>query len=156
MHQSLEGQSHEVQLPCLNRNFGTGPLIETRLSLGVDRRNSGCENSVIIGGGIAAFNPLDLIRRLRERGRQVTPVLTKRPSVATPQRVGFLALKKIYQDLFDLNDGARWATSSLTARDLVVAPDGKLMAHRPITDFLATWAFALATDERVLGCSYPQ
>jgi len=30
-----------------------------------------------IGGGVAAFKSLDLIRRLRERGAQVTPVLTK-------------------------------------------------------------------------------
>jgi len=32
---------------------------------------------LIIGGGIAAFKSLDLIRRLRERGAKVTPVLTK-------------------------------------------------------------------------------
>ena len=32
---------------------------------------------LIIGGGIAAFKALDLIRRLRERGAKVTPVLTK-------------------------------------------------------------------------------
>ena len=32
---------------------------------------------LIVGGGIAAFKALDLIRRLRERGVQVTPVLTK-------------------------------------------------------------------------------
>jgi len=32
---------------------------------------------LIIGGGIAAFKSLDLIRRLRERGAVVTPVLTR-------------------------------------------------------------------------------
>ena len=32
---------------------------------------------LIIGGGIAAFKSLDLIRRLRERGATVTPVLTR-------------------------------------------------------------------------------
>ena len=32
---------------------------------------------LIIGGGIAAFKSLDLIRRLRERGASVTPVLTR-------------------------------------------------------------------------------
>ena len=32
---------------------------------------------LIIGGGIAAFKSLDLIRRLRERGAAVTPVLTR-------------------------------------------------------------------------------
>ena len=32
---------------------------------------------LIIGGGIAAYKALDLIRRLRDRGASVTPVLTK-------------------------------------------------------------------------------
>ena len=32
---------------------------------------------LIISGGIAAYKSLDLIRRLRERGCRVTPVLTK-------------------------------------------------------------------------------
>ena len=32
---------------------------------------------LIIGGGIAAFKSLDLIRRLRDRGAEVTPVLTR-------------------------------------------------------------------------------
>ncbi len=32
---------------------------------------------LIIGGGIAAYKALDLIRRLRERGAEVTPVLTR-------------------------------------------------------------------------------
>ena len=32
---------------------------------------------LIIGGGIAAFKSLDLIRRLREGGATVTPVLTR-------------------------------------------------------------------------------
>ena len=32
---------------------------------------------LIIGGGIAAYKSLDLIRRLAERGASVTPVLTR-------------------------------------------------------------------------------
>ena len=32
---------------------------------------------LIIGGGIAAFKSLDLIRRLRDQGATVTPVLTR-------------------------------------------------------------------------------
>jgi phosphopantothenoylcysteine synthetase/decarboxylase len=32
---------------------------------------------LVIGGGIAAYKALDLIRRLRERGARVTPVLTR-------------------------------------------------------------------------------
>ena len=58
---------------------------------------------LIIGGGIAAFKALDLIRRLRERGANVTPVLTKAGGeFVTPLSVSALAGEKIYQDLFDL------------------------------------------------------
>lgn len=32
---------------------------------------------LIVGGGIAAYKALDLIRRLRERGAQVRPLLTE-------------------------------------------------------------------------------
>ncbi len=32
---------------------------------------------LVIGGGIAAYKALDLIRRLRERGAAVRPILTK-------------------------------------------------------------------------------
>ncbi len=32
---------------------------------------------LIIGGGIAAYKTLELIRRLRDRGAEVTPVLTR-------------------------------------------------------------------------------
>ena len=47
---------------------------------------------LIIGGGIAAFKALDLIRRLRERGAKVTPVLTKAGSeFVTPLSVSALA-----------------------------------------------------------------
>ncbi|MBT4568613.1 MAG: bifunctional phosphopantothenoylcysteine decarboxylase/phosphopantothenate synthase, partial [Marinovum sp.] len=35
---------------------------------------------LIIGGGIAAYKSLDLIRRLRESGASVTPVMTSAAS----------------------------------------------------------------------------
>ncbi|MEP4990017.1 MAG: flavoprotein, partial [Paracoccaceae bacterium] len=38
---------------------------------------SGKHILLIIGGGIAAYKSRDLIRRLRERGAKVTPVLTR-------------------------------------------------------------------------------
>ena len=62
---------------------------------------------LIITGGIAAFKSLDLIRRLREQGAEVTPVLTKAAEeFVTPLSVSALAANKVYRDLFDLTDEA--------------------------------------------------
>ena len=42
---------------------------------------SGRKILLIIGGGIAAYKSLDLIRRLRERGASVVPVLDRKSVV---------------------------------------------------------------------------
>ncbi len=110
---------------------------------------------LIIGGGIAAFKSLDLIRRLRERGHTVTPVLTKAATeFVTPLSVSALAGEKVYQDLFDLNDEAEMGHIELSrAADLVVvAPAtadlmGK-MAAGLANDLAST--LLMATDKRVL------
>jgi len=80
---------------------------------------------LIIGGGIAAFKSLDLIRRLRERGALVTPVLTRAGAeFVTPLSVSALAGEKLYSDLFDLTDEAEMGHIELSrSADLVlVAP----------------------------------
>ena len=60
---------------------------------------------LIVGGGIAAYKVLDLIRRLKERGATVTPVMTRAAGeFVTPLSVGTLANAKVYGDLFDRND----------------------------------------------------
>ena len=57
---------------------------------------------LIIGGGIAAFKSLDLIRRLRERGASVRCILTKAGyEFVTPLSVGALAGGRAFTDLFD-------------------------------------------------------
>ena len=77
---------------------------------------------LIIGGGIAAFKSLDLIRRLRERGASVTPVLTPAGAeFVTPLSASALAGTKVYRDLFDLTDEAEMGHIQLSrAADLVV------------------------------------
>lgn len=110
---------------------------------------------LIIGGGIAAFKALDLIRRLRERGARVTPVLTNAGTeFVTPLSVSALAGAKVYQDLFDLTDEAEMGHIELSrAADLiVVAPaTADLMAKMSagISNDLAS-TLLLATDKRVL------
>ncbi|PIE13374.1 MAG: bifunctional phosphopantothenoylcysteine decarboxylase/phosphopantothenate--cysteine ligase CoaBC [Rhodobacterales bacterium] len=77
---------------------------------------------LIIGGGIAAYKCLDLIRRLKERGALVTPVLTRAAQqFVTPLSVSALSGEKVYTDLFDLTDEAEMGHIQLSrVADLVV------------------------------------
>ncbi|MEH6390228.1 MAG: bifunctional phosphopantothenoylcysteine decarboxylase/phosphopantothenate--cysteine ligase CoaBC [Sulfitobacter sp.] len=96
---------------------------------------------LIIGGGIAAFKSLDLIRRLREGGAKVTPVLTRAgEEFVTPLSVSALAGQKLYRDLFDLGDEAEMGHIQLSrVADLVVVA--------PATaDLMAKMAGGLAND----------
>ncbi len=110
---------------------------------------------LIVGGGIAAFKALDLIRRLRERGAVVTPVLTRAAEeFVTPLSASALAAHKVYRDLFDLTDEAEMGHIELSrAADLVlVAPAtadlmGKMASG--LADDLAS-TLLMATDKRVL------
>ena len=110
---------------------------------------------LIISGGIAAFKALDLIRRLKERGVQVTPVLTRAGAhFVTPLSVSALAGVRVYADLFDLTAEAEMGHIELSrAADLiVVAPaTAHIMARMAagLADDLAT-TLLLATDKRVL------
>ena len=110
---------------------------------------------LIVGGGIAAFKCLDLVRRLRERGADVTPVLTRAGGeFVTPLSLSALSAAKVHQDLFDLTDEAEMGHIELSrAADLVVvAPaTADLMAKMAggHADDLAT-TLLMATDKRVL------
>ncbi|MGY3287535.1 plasmid stability protein [Bradyrhizobium sp. LM3.6] len=58
--------------------------------------------TLIIGGGIAAYKSLDLIRRLKERRIEVRCVLTKAAQqFVTPLAVSALSHERVYTDLFD-------------------------------------------------------
>lgn len=110
---------------------------------------------LIIGGGIAAFKSLDLVRRLREQGAQVTPVLTKAGSeFVTPLSLSALSASKVYQDIFNLTDEAEMGHIELSrAADLVVVAPATAdlmakMAGGLANDLAST--LLLATDKRVL------
>jgi phosphopantothenoylcysteine decarboxylase/phosphopantothenate--cysteine ligase len=110
---------------------------------------------LVIGGGIAAYKSLELIRRLRERGAEVVPVMTRAAAeFVTPLSVAALSGSKIYQDLFDLTDEAEMGHIQLSrAADLlvVVPATADLMAKMAngLAGDLAT-TLLLATDKRVL------
>ncbi|MBW8881366.1 MAG: bifunctional phosphopantothenoylcysteine decarboxylase/phosphopantothenate synthase, partial [Asticcacaulis sp.] len=60
---------------------------------------------LIIGGGIAAYKSLELIRLIKKAGLQVRVVLTKSAEqFVTPLTAGALSGDKVYRDLFDLTD----------------------------------------------------
>ncbi|KQT83901.1 bifunctional phosphopantothenoylcysteine decarboxylase/phosphopantothenate--cysteine ligase CoaBC [Aurantimonas sp. Leaf443] len=60
---------------------------------------------LVVGGGIAAYKALDLIRRLRERGASVVPVMTAGArEFVTPLAVGALSGGHVFTDLFDRQD----------------------------------------------------
>jgi len=110
---------------------------------------------LIVGGGIAAYKALDLIRRLRERGAEVRAVMTQAAKrFVTPLSVASLTGTKVYDDLFSLTDEAEMGHIELSrSADLVVvAPaTANLMAKmaQGLADDLAS-TLLLATDKRVL------
>ena len=110
---------------------------------------------LIIGGGIAAYKTLELIRLCKKAGIAVTPILTRAgQQFVTPLSVSGLAGEKAYTDLFDLTDEAEMGHIQLSrvADLVVVAPaTADLMAKMASghADDLATTAL-LATDKPVL------
>ena len=111
---------------------------------------------LIIGGGIAAYKALDLIRRLGDRDIGVRVVMTAAAQrFITPLSAGALAGGKVFTDLFDADDELDVGHIRLSREaDLVViAPlTADLMAKMAggHADDLAS-AVLLATDKRVLA-----
>ncbi len=111
---------------------------------------------LIIGGGIAAYKSLELIRLLAKAGARTRAILTKSAAeFVTPLSVGSLTGDKVYQELFSLTDEAEMGHIELS-RDadlLVVAPATAdllaKMAHGNANDLAST--ALLATDKPVLA-----
>ena len=110
---------------------------------------------LIIGGGIAAYKSLELIRRLKERGAQVRAILTPAGAeFVTPLSVSALTGEKTFQNLFSLTDEAEMGHIQLSrAADLVVVAPATAdlmakLANGNANDLAST--ALLATDKRVL------
>jgi phosphopantothenoylcysteine decarboxylase / phosphopantothenate---cysteine ligase len=110
---------------------------------------------LIIGGGIAAYKSLDLIRRLRERGMAVRVVMTAAAQkFVTSLSAGAISGDKVFTDLFDPESEFDVGHIRLSRESdlIVVAPaTADLMAKlaNGHADDLAT-AVLLATDKKVL------
>jgi phosphopantothenoylcysteine decarboxylase / phosphopantothenate---cysteine ligase len=110
---------------------------------------------LLIGGGIAAYKCLDLIRRLREQGASVRAVMTRAATqFVTPLSVGALTSERVFTDLFDLNDEQEIGHIRLSreADLLIVAPATAdliaKMAGGHADDLAST--VLIATDKPVL------
>jgi len=96
---------------------------------------------LIIGGGIAAYKSLDLIRRLRERGASVRAVMTAAAQqFVTPLSVGALTADHVFTDLFDRQD-------EQDVGHIRLAREADLIVVAPATaDLMAKLAQGLAGD----------
>ena len=110
---------------------------------------------LIVGGGIAAYKSLELVRLARKAGLAVRPILTQAGAqFVTPLSLSALAEDKVHAELFSLTDEAEMGHIELSrSADLVVvAPaTADLMAkaaHGLASDLASTTL--LATDKPVL------
>jgi phosphopantothenoylcysteine decarboxylase / phosphopantothenate---cysteine ligase len=96
---------------------------------------------LVVAGGIAAYKALDLIRRLRERGGHVRPLLTAAGAkFVTPLSLAALAGERVYSELFSLTDESEMGHIRL-------AREADLVVVAPATaDILAKMAAGLADD----------
>ena len=110
---------------------------------------------LIVGGGIAAYKTLELIRLLKKAGHEVRVVLTKAAQAfVTPLSAAALSGGKVYTDLFDLTDETEMGHIVLSRQaDLVVVAPATAdlmakLAGGQANDLAST--LLLATDKRVL------
>ena len=110
---------------------------------------------LIIGGGIAAYKSLELIRELGRRGIASRVILTRAGAeFVTPLSVAALSGEKVYSELFDLTDETEMGHIELSrSADLVVVcpatADLMAKAANGLANDLASTAL-LATDKPVL------
>ena len=96
---------------------------------------------LIIGGGIAAYKSLELIRRLRERGVAVRVVMTEAAQrFITPLAAGAIAGERVFTDLFD-------QAQEFDVGHIRLARECDVVVVAPATaDFMAKAAHGLAND----------
>jgi phosphopantothenoylcysteine decarboxylase/phosphopantothenate--cysteine ligase len=136
----LRAAAAEASLPNAPR---ADPIPAGRGSAATPRRarTPGRHILLIIGGGIAAYKSLDLIRRLRERGATVRCVLTAAAQeFVTPLSAGALSGERVFTDLFD-------PAGELDVGHIRLARECDLVAVAPATaDLMAKMAGGHADD----------
>jgi phosphopantothenoylcysteine decarboxylase/phosphopantothenate--cysteine ligase len=111
---------------------------------------------LILGGGVAAYKSLELIRRMRDAGARVQPLMTKAAhQFVTPLSVAALAEAPVFSELFDLKEETEIGHIRLSreADLIVIAPaTANLLARMAhgLADELAT-AVLLAANTPILA-----
>ena len=143
---SVEDEVRVILREASQKRPGLAATFSTPASLASDRayRVVSTELSrvtLIIGGGIAAYKALDLIRRLKERGFSVRCVLTRAAQqFVTPLAASALSNERCYTDLFD-------PQSEFDAGHIRLARECDLIIVAPATaDLMAKMANGHADD----------
>jgi phosphopantothenoylcysteine decarboxylase/phosphopantothenate--cysteine ligase len=150
------GQGDSMQAPSPSRARVASPRPAAASRLPELSRGAGADRVLlIIGGGIAAYKSLDLVRRFREQGLNVRCILTAAAQkFVTALSAGALAGERAFTDLFD-------ERTELDVGHIRLAQDADLLVVAPATaDLMARMAAGraddlasavlLATDRRVL------
>jgi phosphopantothenoylcysteine decarboxylase/phosphopantothenate--cysteine ligase len=152
LRSAKNGRSVEEEVRVILREYCEGSPAATASSAPpataadramIERTTAGGQASVtlIIGGGIAAFKSLELIRRLKERHVDVRCVLTKAAQqFVTPLSASALSHERVYTDLFDPG-------SEFDAGHIRLARECDLIVVAPATaDLMAKMANGHADD----------
>jgi phosphopantothenoylcysteine decarboxylase/phosphopantothenate--cysteine ligase len=143
------GFCEDLSIPCESR-YDDG-LEPSEIAMPAARKRV----LLIVGGGIAAYKALELVRLLRKAGIAVRPILTRAGAeFVTPLSLSALCEDKVYQALFSLTDEAEMGHIELSrSADLIVAApataDLMAKAAHGLCDDLASTTL-LATDTAVL------
>jgi phosphopantothenoylcysteine decarboxylase/phosphopantothenate--cysteine ligase len=139
------GRSVEDEVRVILREAAHHPSPAAGQPASAERGHDAARNlprvTLIIGGGIAAYKALDLIRRLKERRIHVRCVLTRAAQqFVTPLSASALSNERAYTDLFD-------AASEFDAGHIRLGRDCDLIVVAPATaDLMAKMAQGHADD----------
>ncbi len=152
LRSAKNGRSVEEEVRVILREYTEGRPLPEAEAFGTpadaalptpqhDRNAGEARVTLIIGGGIAAYKALDLIRRLKERHIRVRCVLTKAAQqFVTALAAGALSGERAYTDLFDPD-------SEFDAGHIRLARDCDLIVVAPATaDLMAKMAQGHADD----------
>jgi phosphopantothenoylcysteine decarboxylase / phosphopantothenate---cysteine ligase len=133
----LRGAAAEIEIPAASSTSKSGTQSSRRAAPAVGTKRV----LLIIGGGIAAYKSLDLIRRLKERGFAVRCILTKAAEhFVTPLSAGAIVGERVFTDLFD-------AVSEFDVGHIRLARETDLVVVAPATaDLMAKMAGGHADD----------
>lgn len=149
----LYGFAHGAQ-PRLDRRLGSSQTVwrgaenlydrdenPTEPSLSHQRALAGRRLLLIVGGGVAAYKSLELVRRLREAGAAVRVVMTRgAEAFVTPLSFAAMSGERVHTDLFD-------AASEGEMGHIALSRQADLIVVAPATaDLLARAALGLAND----------